>query len=74
MSVNLVLLALVVALGAWEVLSGLVASGPFAAMTSVSEYVWAFESRVGWPGRSLVAAGLLLLACHLVAGWPLGPS
>lgn len=74
MNVNLLLLALLAALAAWEILAGLVATGPFAPMTTVSEYVWAFESRHGFAGRAVVAAALAALACHLLAGWPLGPS
>lgn len=41
---------------------------------TISEHIWAFERWAGVPGRALVAAGLVLLASHLLAQWPYGPA
>jgi hypothetical protein len=71
--VNLVLLALIVCFGVWEVLAGFMTRGVFSPMTTVSEYVWALEDYLGLTGRVLVGVACLALFSHLVLRWPLGP-
>ena len=68
-AVTVLLVFLLLALLAYEI----GAERRWIPARTISEHIWAFESWAGVPGRALVAAGLVLLASHLLVQWPYGP-
>lgn len=69
-TVTVLLVVLLLALLAYEI----GAERRWIPARTISEHIWAFERWAGIPGRALVAAGLVLLASHLLVQWPYGPA